>query len=100
MKSPDPIIYDFAAKKFGLVPQSCVYVSHDASEDLGALNAGMKFYSKLNPPGSDFSGNSGNQDRSVSGRQWTRVSGLLEHEHLLGERIFACGEKIASWIDS
>jgi hypothetical protein len=32
-----------------------------------------------------------------SGREF---QALLEHEHLLGERIFACGEGIAGWIDT
>lgn len=100
IEKPDRRIYEFAARKFGVRPESCVYVSQDVTEDLGALSAGMKIYPKLDPPGSDFPpapvGRIG-ESPVDSGREF---QALLEHEHLLGERIFACGEKIAAWIDT
>src|SRR5206468_3452020 len=67
-------------------------------ENLGARMAGMANELKPSPPGREFlpslQGRVG-WSATDSGRQF---EAFLEHEHLLGERIFACGEAIASRI--
>jgi hemerythrin-like domain-containing protein len=99
-EKPDRRIYEFAARKFGVRPEACVYVSQDTTEDLGALSAGMKFYPKLCPPGLDFPPAMVGRIGASSVDSGREFQALLEHEHLLGERIFACGETIAAWIDT
>jgi len=89
-------VYEDLAKKVGAEPEACVIVSQDASQILAAMNAGMKEY--RNNPDDYPHVPVGKIDASPtdSGREF---QSLLEHEHLLGERIFACGEKISAWID-
>jgi len=38
---PDPRIYQFAAKKFGLQPQVCLFIGENLNEVIGTQNAGM-----------------------------------------------------------
>jgi hypothetical protein len=95
---PDPEIYRFAAKKLGLEPAQCLFVAADLNEVLGAVLAGMAAKRKECPPGRDFTpalvGPIGKSPVD-SGRQF---QAMLEHEHLLGDRIFACGTAIATQI--
>jgi len=95
---PDPKIYEYAARKFGLNPEACLFVGENLIEVIGAQNAGMQVQQKQCPPGRDFApalvARIGASPID-SGRQF---QALLEHEHLLGERIFACGDRIAVWI--
>jgi hypothetical protein len=96
---PDPAIYQFAAKALGVDPSECLFVGENMGEVIGARLAGMQAERKQCPPGRDFApalvakiGASAVD----SGRQF---QALFEHEHLLGERIFACGEAIADGLD-
>ena len=87
-------IYEFAAKQLDVALGSCLFIGENQNEVIGALIAGMRAERKQCPPGRDFApalvaklGGSAVD----SGRQF---EALFEHEHLLGERIFAIGETI------
>lgn len=92
---PWPEIYKYAADKLKLKIEECLYIGENTNEVLGARLAGMQAERKECPPGRDFApalvGRIG-ASAVDSGRQF---EALLKHEHLLGERIFACGELIA-----
>ena len=51
---PDPKIYEYAARKFGLNPEACLFVGENLIEVIGAQNAGMQVQQKQCPPGRDF----------------------------------------------
>ena len=96
---PEAGIFGFAATKFGVAPAECLFVSENFHEILGARLAGMVGQLKPCPVGREFTpalvpriG----QSPVDSGRQF---QALLEHEHLLGDRIFAAGGRISAWID-
>jgi hypothetical protein len=96
VSKPDPAIYEYAAGQLGVRPSECVFVGENQNEVLGAMVAGMRVQRKQSPPGRDFApalvGKIG-ESAVDSGRQF---EALFEHEHLLGERIFACGEAIGA----
>jgi len=92
---PDEQIYRYAAKRLGLVSEECLFVGENLIEVLGARSAGFQAELKPCPPGREF------QPAPLGGKQSPTDSGrafeaFLEHEHLLGERIFACGDRIAA----
>jgi hemerythrin-like domain-containing protein len=93
---PDARIYQYAADKVGVPIERCAYVGENLIEVLGARAAGMTAHLKPCPPGREFQPamitRLGQTERD-SGRAFEH---FFEHEHLLGERIFACGEEIAS----
>ena len=93
---PDRKIYEFAAKKLGVPTAECLFCGENYIEILGARAAGMAHALKPCPPGREFlpalQGKIGGSP-TESGRQFEV---LLQHEHLLGERIFACGEAIGT----
>ncbi len=95
---PARAIYEFAAKKLGVTPGNCLFLGENLVENLGASLAGMRHQLKPCPPGREFlpslQGKLGASPVD-SGRQF---EAFLEHEHLLGERIFACGEAIGKKI--
>lgn len=88
-------IYRYAASKLKVNIDECLYIGENTNEVLGARLAGMQAERKECPPGRDFApalvGKIG-ASAVDSGRQF---EALLKHEHLLGERIFACGDAIA-----
>jgi hemerythrin-like domain-containing protein len=96
VNKPFKEIYQFAAEKLGVEPSECLFIGENLNEVVGAEIAGMRARRKECPPGRDFApalvGRIG-ASAVDSGRQF---QALLEHEHLLGERIFACGEKIGA----
>ena len=95
---PSAEIFSFAAQKLGVAPQKCLFVGENYMECLGAQLAGMRSLLKPCPPGREFlPALQGKLDASAtdSGRQF---EALLEHEHMLGERIFAIGGAIADQI--
>jgi hypothetical protein len=92
---PAPEIYEYAARQLEVPIAECLFVGENQNEVIGALVAGMQAQRKQCPPGRDFApALVGRLEGSAvdSGRQF---EALFEHEHLLGERIFAIGEKIA-----
>jgi len=88
-------IYEFAARKLGVAIDECLFLGENLVENLGAAAAGMANELKPCPPGREFQpalqGKLGGSSVD-SGRQF---EAFLEHEHLLGERIFAGAERIA-----
>jgi hypothetical protein len=99
-EKPDPTIYRYAAEKMGVDVTRCMFVGENLIEVLGASRAGMQWQLKPVPPGREFLPPP-QQRRPVtptdSGRAFEQ---LFEQEHLLGERIFACGEKIVQGLDA
>jgi len=93
-------IYHYAASALGLDVGECLYVGANLMEVVGARNAGMQAERKECPPGRDFVqalvGKIG-QSPVDSGRQF---EALFKHEHLLGERIFACGDEISKRLEA
>ncbi len=98
VNKPFKEIYQFAAKTLGVDPSECLFIGENLNEAVGAEIAGMRAKRKECPPGRDFApalvGKLG-ASAVDSGRQF---QALLEHEHLLGERIFACGDEIGAQI--
>lgn len=91
---PDPRIYTAAAAKLGVSTSESIFVGENLIECLGAQSAGMRTELKPYPPGHEFLPSlitRLNASKFDSGRAF---EALFEHEHLLGERIFACGRKI------
>jgi hemerythrin-like domain-containing protein len=91
---PHPKIFQYAANRLGVKPEECLFVGENLIENLGATLVGMAHQMKPCPPGREFQpslpGKLGGS-ATDSGRQF---EAMLEHEHLLGERIFACGAAI------
>lgn len=99
-KTPSLEIFEFAAVKLGVDPSECLYIGAMQLAVDAAINAGMKAVRKECPPARDFVqalvGKIG-QSPIDSGRQF---EALFKHEHLLGERIFACGDEIAKQLQA
>jgi hemerythrin-like domain-containing protein len=92
---PNPEIFRFAAKKMGVPVERCLFVGENFVEVLGASRAGMHWQLKPCPPGREFLP-APLVRRPVTPTDSGRAfEAFFEHEHLLGERIFACGERIA-----
>jgi hemerythrin-like domain-containing protein len=92
---PDPKIYRYAADKVGVPIERCMYVGENLIEVIGAKAAGMRAELKPCPPGREFmpapiTGFAPKEHDS--GRAF---EAFLEHEHLLGDRIFNCAKVIA-----
>src|SRR5438874_1873629 len=96
---PARAIYDYAANKLDVSPGDCLFIGENLTEVIGAQLAGMQTQRKQCPPGRDFApalvGKIGGSAVD-SGRQF---EALFEHEHLLGERIFACGDAVADALE-
>jgi FMN phosphatase YigB (HAD superfamily)/hemerythrin-like domain-containing protein len=91
---PDARIYRYAADKMGVLIEQCVYIGENLIEVMGAQAAGMQTQLKPCPPGREFQPaviTKLGETIHDSGRAFEH---FFEHEHLLGERIFACGSKI------
>lgn len=91
---PDPHIYRAAADKVGVPVERCLYCSENLIEVLGARAAGMQSQLKPCPPGREFAAEPVKgltPTKAFSGRAFEMV---LEHEHLLGRRIFHCMDLI------
>jgi hemerythrin-like domain-containing protein len=93
---PDARIYQYAADKVGVPIERCAYVGENLIEVLGARAAGMVAQLKPCPPGREFQPavitRLAHSERD-SGRAFEY---FFEHEHLLGERIFNCGDAIVT----
>jgi hemerythrin-like domain-containing protein len=94
---PDPRIYRFAADKLGVPVEQALYCGENLIEVLGARAAGMQAELKPSPPGHDFVAEAIKgltPTDTFSGRAFEMV---LEHEHLLGDRIFGCIHRMVDW---
>lgn len=92
---PDPRIYAYAAGKLDIPPAHCLFLGENLIEVIAARSAGMQAELKPCPPGREL------QPPPAHGRPSPTDSGrafeaFFEHEHLLGERIFACGDRIVA----
>jgi len=96
---PDHRIYAFAARKLGLAPEQCLFLGENLIEVLGARAAGFQAELKPCPPGREFlpAPLGGKKSPTDSGRQFET---FFEQEHLIGERIFACGDRIVAGLES
>ncbi|MFG3297112.1 HAD family hydrolase [Streptomyces sp. NPDC048179] len=100
LDKPDPAIYHFAADQMRVPIERCLFVGENLIEVLAAQAAGMRGVLKPSPPGKEFQpAVITRQGESVrdSGRAFEE---LLEQQHLLGERICACGSRIVRALDS
>ncbi len=94
VSKPDPRIYLYAAQKLGLDPTECLFVGENLIENLGAQAAGLQTILKPCPPGREFLPAVQPVIGASPVDSGRAFEAFLEHEHLLGERIFACGEVI------
>jgi hemerythrin-like domain-containing protein len=91
---PDARIYRYAAERIGVPIERCLFVGENLIEVLGARTAGMNAELKPCPPGREFQPaviTRVGESKRDSGRAFEH---FLEHEHLLGDRIFECGSRI------
>lgn len=89
VSKPDPRIFTYAAEKMGVPVDHCLFCGENLIEVLAARAAGMQTQLKPCPPGREFLAEPipGMQSSEhFSGRAFEM---MLEHEHLLGDRIFA-----------
>jgi len=91
---PDPRIYAAAAAKLGVKTSEALFVGENLIECLGAQSAGMRTELKPYPPGHEFLPSIITKLGASPLNSGRAFEALFEHEHLLGERIFACGRKI------
>ena len=91
---PDPRIYSAAAAKLGVKTNESIFVGENLIECLGAQSAGMRTELKPYPPGHEFLPSLISKLGASPLNSGRAFEALFEHEHLLGERIFACGRKI------
>jgi haloacid dehalogenase-like hydrolase len=96
VSKPAAGIYEYAAQALNVPLSDCLFIGENQNEVIGALLAGMQAQRKQCPPGRDFAPalvSKVGESAVDSGRQF---EAFFEHEHLLGERIFAIGEAIAA----
>lgn len=94
----DSAMYAYAAGKFGATLEQCMFVSPILNYRIAAEAAGMRTLDKLSPPGTDFVPDLVGQIGTSAVDSGWRFQAILEHEHELGERIFAGGDCIAGEI--
>ncbi len=94
VNKPDPEIYRFAARKLGVPVERCMFVGENLIEVLAAKAAGMQGELKPCPPGREFLPAQITGLRATPTESGRAFEAFFEHEHLLGDRIFACGEEI------
>jgi hemerythrin-like domain-containing protein/beta-phosphoglucomutase-like phosphatase (HAD superfamily) len=101
LNKPDPAIFAYAAERAGVPIERCAFVGENLIEVLAARRAGMHSHLKPCPPGREFQPavvtKLGGETERDSGRAF---EDFLEHEHLLGDRIFNCAQKIAEELKS
>jgi histidinol phosphatase-like enzyme len=97
---PAKEIYEYACNALGVSPSECLYVGANLLEVVGAHNAGMQAERKECPPGTDFlQALVGKIGASPVDSGW-QFEALFKHEHLLGERIFTCGDEISKRLEA
>jgi hemerythrin-like domain-containing protein len=94
VSKPDPRIYARAAEQMGVQPERCLFAGENLIEVLGAAAAGMKAQLKPCPPGREFLPSVITRMGETAKDSGRAFEAFLEHEHLLGERIFECGARI------
>jgi hemerythrin-like domain-containing protein len=94
VSKPNPEIYLYAARQLGVPVERCMYSSENLIEILGAKAAGMQTQLKPSPPGREFLPAVVTRLDATERDSGRAFEAFLEHEHLLGDRIFDCGAKI------
>jgi FMN phosphatase YigB (HAD superfamily) len=92
---PDPRIYRKAAELIGVKPEEAMFCGENFPECLGAEAAGMRAQRKPFPVGQEFLPSLIQKFPTTKNDSGRAFEALFEHEHVLGERIFAAGHKIA-----
>ena len=97
---PSPEIYRYAADKFCLPIEECLFVGENFLEVLGARVAGMQAQLKPSPPGREFL----TKDiaaRPSSEKDSGRLSEtIMEEDHLIGRRLVIAASGIAGIISA
>ena len=94
INKPDPEIFKFAARQMGVPVERCIFVGENLIECLGAKTAGMQTQLKPVPPGREFQPAPLTRMETSATDSGRAFEHFFEHEHLLGDRIFKCGETI------
>jgi beta-phosphoglucomutase-like phosphatase (HAD superfamily)/hemerythrin-like domain-containing protein len=94
LQKPDPAIFRKAAELMGVAPDQCLFVGENLIEVLSARAAGLQSELKPCPPGREFMPAPLTQKRATDTYSGRAFEDFFETEHLLGDRIFACGEEI------
>jgi hemerythrin-like domain-containing protein len=97
---PDPKIFRFAAEKLGVPIERCMFVGENLVEVLAAKSAGMRSELKPCPPGREFMPAPITGFAPAEHDSGRAFEAFLEHEHLLGDRIFACAKEIADRLEA
>jgi hemerythrin-like domain-containing protein len=92
---PDPRIFRYAAERMGVPVERCIFCGENLIEVLGARAAGMQAQLKPCPPGREFLAEPIEGLRPTATSSGRAFEMMLEHEHLLGDRIFHCMSVIA-----
>jgi len=92
---PDPRIYKKAAELLGVHVKEALFCGENLPECLGAEAAGMRAQRKPFPPGGEFLSALITKLPSTKTNSGRAFEALFEHEHVLADRIFLCGHKIA-----
>lgn len=92
---PDPRIYRKAAELIGVKPEEAMFCGENLPECLGAEAAGMRAQRKPFPVGQEFLPGLITKFPTTKSDSGRAFEALFEHEHVLGERIFACGHQIS-----
>jgi hemerythrin-like domain-containing protein/histidinol phosphatase-like enzyme len=94
LDKPNPAIFRKAAEQMGVTPDRCMFVGENLIEVLSARAAGLQSELKPCPPGREFMPAPLTQKRGTQTYSGRAFEDFFETEHLLGDRIFACGEEI------
>ena len=92
---PDPRIYKKACEVLGVKPSEALFCGENLPECLGAEAAGMRAQRKPFPPGGEFLSALITKLPTTKTDSGRAFEALFEHEHVLADRIFLCGHKIA-----
>jgi hemerythrin-like domain-containing protein len=94
LQKPDPRIFQKAAETIGVPPERCLFVGENLIEVLCARAAGLHSELKPCPPGREFMPAPLSKQKGTATDSGRAFEDFFETEHLLGDRIFACGEEI------
>ncbi|MEA2365477.1 MAG: hypothetical protein QOI32_989 [Thermoleophilaceae bacterium] len=94
LQKPDPAIFRKAAELMGVPADRCMFVGENLIEVLNARAAGLHSELKPCPPGREFMPAPLTKKRGTPTYSGRAFEDFFETEHLLGDRIFACGQEI------
>ena len=100
VEKPDPRIYRKAAELLGIKPGEALFCGENLPECLGAEAAGMRAQRKPFPVGLEFLPSLIKKFPTTKSDSGRAFEALFEHEHVLADRIFLCGHKIAAALNA